>query len=58
MPCRADCRFECKSDGGYLQIMHISLEKADEDPQESEYTGPVRHTLAIGMQQHLHSQVP
>lgn len=35
------CRFECKSDGNYLDIMHISLEKTDEDPEESAYTGPV-----------------
>ncbi|KAL0043316.1 hypothetical protein WJX79_001306 [Trebouxia sp. C0005] len=33
--------FECKSDGTYLDINHISLEKTDEEPEESQYTGPV-----------------
>jgi len=37
--------FECKSDGSYLQIMHVSLEKANEDPEESTYTGPVYEEL-------------
>lgn len=35
------CSFECKSDGTYLDINHISLEKTNEDPEESQYTGPV-----------------
>lgn len=39
--CCMCCRFECKSDGSYLQIMHVSLEKTDEDPDESAFTGPV-----------------
>lgn len=37
--------FECKSDGSYLQIMHVSLEKTDEDPEESAFTGPVYEEL-------------
>jgi len=35
------CSFECKSDGTYLDINHVSLEKTDEEPEESQYTGPV-----------------
>ena len=41
------CSFECKSDGTYLDINHISLEKTDEDPEESAYTGPVSQLYAF-----------
>lgn len=41
------CSFECKSDGTYLDINHISLEKTDEDPEESAYTGPVSPLYAF-----------
>ena len=46
------CRFECKSDGSYLQIMHVSLEKANEDPEESTYTGPVSATQLLQQMTH------
>jgi len=41
------CSFECKSDGTYLDINHISLEKTDEEPEESHYTGPVSMPCAL-----------
>ena len=34
-------RFECKSDGQYLGIEHVSLENSGEEPNDSDYTGPV-----------------
>ncbi|KAL3146728.1 hypothetical protein ABBQ38_014715 [Trebouxia sp. C0009 RCD-2024] len=37
--------FECKSDGTYLDIQHLSLELTDESPEESTYTGPVYANL-------------
>jgi hypothetical protein len=33
--------FECKSDGSYLSIMHVALEPANGEMEESAYTGPV-----------------
>lgn len=35
------CRFECKSDGQYLEVLHASLEPADGEVEDSAYTGPV-----------------
>ena len=32
--------FECKSDGSYLTVLHVAVEPADEDVEESAYTGP------------------
>lgn len=37
--------FECKSDGEYLEILHVSLENADEEEEDSVYTGPVYSEL-------------
>ena len=41
------CRFECKSDGQYLGIEHVSLENSGEEPEDSDYTGPVRWGLQL-----------
>ena len=35
------CRFECQSDGSYLQILHVSLEPTSEDVDDDFYDGPV-----------------
>ena len=35
-------RFECRSDGSYLQLTHVGLEPSEEELTESAYTGPVR----------------
>jgi hypothetical protein len=37
--------FECKSDGSYVTITHVSFEPVDEELNESEYTGPVYEEL-------------
>ena len=36
------CRFECRSDGTYLQVFYVGLEPTGDEPDETEYTGPVR----------------
>ena len=47
------CRFECKSDGTYLDIQHVSLELTDEEPADSAYTGPVSLKLVCPCELHL-----
>lgn len=37
--------FECKSDGSYVQILHLAIEPADGDVDDSAYTGPVFEEL-------------
>lgn len=37
--------FECKSDGSYLSILHVAIEPANEDVEDSAYTGPVYDEL-------------
>lgn len=39
------CRFDCKSDGSYLTILHVSLEPSDGEFEDSMYTGPVYDEL-------------
>jgi hypothetical protein len=41
------CRFECRSDGSYIEIQHVSLEKTGQEAEDSEYTGPVSWLLAV-----------
>ncbi len=35
-------RFECRSDGTYLQVFYVGLEPTGDEPEDTEYTGPVR----------------
>jgi hypothetical protein len=37
--------FECKSDGSYLSIMHVAVEPANGEMEDSAYTGPVFEEL-------------
>lgn len=37
--------FECRSDGSYMVIQHVSFEPADGEVSESAYTGPVYEEL-------------
>ena len=37
--------FECKSDGSYLTIMHVAVEPANGEMEDSAYTGPVFEEL-------------
>lgn len=34
-------RFECRSDGTYLQVFYVGLEPTGDEPDDTEYTGPV-----------------
>ena len=34
-------RFECRSDGTYMQVFYVGLEPTGDEPDETEYTGPV-----------------
>lgn len=45
--------FECKSDGTYLQVLHVSLEPASGEIDDSAYTGPVYEELDEELQQRL-----
>lgn len=42
--------FECQTDGQYIDIQHVSLEKTGEDLDESVYTGPVYSELDENLQ--------
>lgn len=45
--------FECKSDGSYLSIMHVAVEPASGDMEDSAYTGPVFEELDDELQRHF-----
>lgn len=45
--------FECSSDGTYLEVLHVALEPASGEYEDSVYTGPVRASL-LGKTQGLH----
>lgn len=40
-------RFECKSDGQYFAVQHVSLEPANGDVEDSAYTGPARFNFGV-----------
>jgi hypothetical protein len=43
LPCTSSpfCSFECKSDGQYFSVQHVSLEPVEDDMEDSAYSGPV-----------------
>lgn len=41
------CRFECRSDGSYVQIEHVSLEPVSGDVDDDHYGGPVSSTYSL-----------
>ena len=45
-PPTSERRLECKSDGQYLTIGHVSLEPAEGEVPDSAYSGPVRRSSA------------
>lgn len=45
--------FECKSDGQYFAVQHVSLEPANGDVEDSAYTGPVYEELDEELQKHF-----
>lgn len=45
--------FECKSDGQYFSVLHVSLEPAGGEEEESAYSGPVYEELDEKLQAHL-----
>ncbi|GAB4813132.1 hypothetical protein N2152v2_000178 [Parachlorella kessleri] len=45
--------FECRSDGSYCVIQHVSLEPAEGEVPESHYTGPVYAELDVELQYYI-----
>ncbi|KAI3424056.1 hypothetical protein D9Q98_009419 [Chlorella vulgaris] len=47
--------FECKSDGQYFSVQHVSLEPAEDDMEDSAYSGPAYEELDEKLQANFES---